>query len=450
MKQNNINKNNKTIKFIDLFAGMGGIRLGFEQAFNSSGIKTKCVLTSEIKPSAIKALQQNFNQHNLQGDIRQIRSEDIPDFDFLLAGFPCQAFSSAGKGLGFLDTRGTLFFEVERILRDKKPYGFILENVEGLITHDKEKPQDPIGRTFSTILNSLQKLGYKVSWKLLKSQHFGVAQIRKRVFIVGTKDNLIDLENFKISNTVLKDVLETNLPTVNSHFTKQLLKHYKIYDLHGKSIKDKRGGNNNIHSWYIDLKGKISLKQKQLMEKIFKERRKKHWADEIGVKWMDGMPLNIDQIRKFFRDENLEEMLEDLVTKGYLVKEYPKQLVKTVNADNMIVSKRIQDKNLQIGYNIVAGKLSFEFTRILDSNSFTPTLVATDVSHIGVIDNSGIRKLTIREGLRLFGYPESYKLTEFENDKKGLRKAFDLLGNTVVVPVVKAISQRIAEIYLKS
>src|SRR5690625_3033926 len=123
----------KEIKFIDLFAGMGGLRLGFEQAFNKLGFETSCVLTSEIKTHAIEALEHNFNHGMLVGDITKVESEDIPNFDFLLAGFPCQAFSTAGKGLGFLDTRGTLFFEVERILRDKKPYGFILENVEGLI-----------------------------------------------------------------------------------------------------------------------------------------------------------------------------------------------------------------------------------------------------------------------------------------------------------------------------
>ena len=128
----------KKYTFIDLFAGMGGIRLGFEQAFKERGFETECVLTSEIKPYAVQALKDNFKQHNLVGDICKISTNDIPDFDILLAGFPCQTFSTAGKRLGFLDTRGTLFFEVERILREKKPYGFILENVEGLVLHDRQ------------------------------------------------------------------------------------------------------------------------------------------------------------------------------------------------------------------------------------------------------------------------------------------------------------------------
>lgn len=110
----------KKIRFVDLFAGRGGLRIGFEQAFQDRGFETECVLTSEIKPHAVKSLRENFNKEPIKGDISKIRSETIPDFDFLLAGFPCQAFSTAGNQLGFNDTRGTLFFDVERILKEKK------------------------------------------------------------------------------------------------------------------------------------------------------------------------------------------------------------------------------------------------------------------------------------------------------------------------------------------
>lgn len=146
---------NKTIKFVDLFAGIGGIRKGFELACKEKGFHTKCVFTSEIKPYAIKVLNQNHPNETVNGDITQIEAKDIPGFDFLLAGFPCQAFSTAGKRLGFEDTRGTLFFEVERILKEKQPYGFVLENVEGLVNHDREKVGDKIGRTLTTILEHL-------------------------------------------------------------------------------------------------------------------------------------------------------------------------------------------------------------------------------------------------------------------------------------------------------
>lgn len=436
-----------TVKFIDLFAGMGGIRLGFEQAFNERGYETECVLTSEIKSYAVQALKDNFEHDNLVGDICQVDAKDIPDFDVLLAGFPCQAFSTAGKGLGFLDTRGTLFFEVERILREKKPYGFILENVEGLVLLDRESKKDKIGRTLKTILASLDNLGYKVEWKLLECQKFGVPQRRKRIFIVGTKNQYIDMEHFEEKTKVIGDVLEHNMPLVDTHFTQCLLKHYKPKDLHGKAIKDKRGGKNNIHSWDIGLKGEITKEQKVLVEKLLRERRKKHWAEEIGIKWMDGMPLTVEQISSFYPSDNLREMLDDLVDKGYLVKEHPKGVVEIEMDDGKKRSVRQQDKSKPVGYNIVSGKLSFEFTKILDSNDIAPTLVAADALHIAVIDGPGIRKLTLREGLRIFGYPENYNLSMFNDDSTGLAKAFDLLGNTVVVPVVKALAEKLCDAY---
>ena len=165
---------------------MGGFRLGFEQACAKTGYTAQCVFTSEIKSHAITVYQDNFPNSELHGDITQINAQDIPDFDVLLAGFPCQAFSCAGKRYGFADTRGTLFFEIERILQEKKPAAFILENVEGLVGHDKEPNSNAkLGRTLSIILEKLQQLGYQVTWQVLDAQHFGLAQSRKRIFIVG-------------------------------------------------------------------------------------------------------------------------------------------------------------------------------------------------------------------------------------------------------------------------
>ncbi len=113
------------VRFIDLFAGIGGTRLGFEQACKAAGHKPKCVFTSEIKPFAIEIYKHNFSEKKVTGDITAVDARDIPDFDFLLAGFPCQAFSAAGSRRGFMDTRGTLFFDIERILKAKKPKGFL-------------------------------------------------------------------------------------------------------------------------------------------------------------------------------------------------------------------------------------------------------------------------------------------------------------------------------------
>ena len=135
-------------------------------------------------------------------------------------------------------------------------------------------------------------------------------------------------------------------------------------------------------------------------------------------------------------------MLEDLVNKGYLVKEHPKALVEVETATGSIRKKRVQDETKPLGYNIVAGKLSFEFTKILDPEDIAPTLVATDVSRIGVVDGDGIRHLSITEGLKLFGY-EDYDLSYLEQKKNGHEIAFDLLGNSVCVPVIRIIADRL-------
>nr|WP_276537034.1 DNA (cytosine-5-)-methyltransferase [Anaerosalibacter massiliensis] len=430
-----------------MFAGMGGLRLGFEQAFKELGFNTRCVMTSEIKTYAIKALEENFDHEKLLGDITQVKSKEIPDFDILLAGFPCQAFSTAGKGLGFLDTRGTLFFEVGRILKEKRPYGFILENVEGLITHDKKKPKDEIGRTLTIILRTLKELGYRVEWKLLDSKDFGVPQSRKRVFIVGTLNKKINLDGFEKRYKTFGEIQESGIGTLDTHFTSCLLKHFKPEELYGKAIKDKRGGDNNIHSWTIELKGEVSDEQKVLLELLFKERRKKHWAEKIGIKWMDGMPLTVEQIATFYKHKNLKDLLDDLVEKGYLVLEHPKDVVEKKLSNGKTIKRREYDITKPKGYNIVTGKLSFEFTKILDPNDISPTLVATDVSKLGVVDGNGIRRLTLREGLRLFGYPDDYSLECFNGSERDKRKAFDLLGNTVVIPVVRDISLRLGKEY---
>lgn len=435
---------NNTVKFIDLFAGLGGIRLGFEKAFKDVGMETECVMTSEIKPYAVKTLKHNFGHEFLAGDIFDIRNEFIPDFDFLLGGFPCQPFSAGGKRQGFLDTRGTLFFEIERILREKKPYGFILENVEGLVKHDLENKNDEIGRTLKTILYTLEnELGYKTSWKVFDSLEFGLAQSRKRIFIVGTKDEKIDLNGNEPRFKALESVLESGLPTLKSDFIDKLLAHFPFEDLYGKSIKDKRGGDNNIHSWDIEIKGSVSKQQAEILNKLFKQRRKKQWAEEIGIDWMDGMALTLEQINTFIDlpKAELKTLLEDLTKKGYLKFEHPKKLVK-LQTENGISTSRVYDETKPKGYNIVTGKLSFEINKVLDPKDIAPTLVATDVSRLAVPDGKGLRRLTIREGLRLFGYPEWYEIPTKEYD------AFDLLGNTVAVPVVEFVANKLAQVYV--
>lgn len=427
----------KEVRIIDLFAGIGGIRCGLEAALVEEGYAPKCVFTSEIKPHAISVLMQNHPGEIISGDITQISPKSIPDFDILCAGFPCQAFSSAGKRQGFADTRGTMFFYVEKIIEEKVPIGFILENVEGLVNHDNGNTLRIILEHLNNLKHNNNPINYKISFKVLNSADFGVAQERKRIYIVGSLNDYVDLDNFEKRKSTLGEILETGLPVQKTLFTERLLSYFKPEDLYGKAIKDKRGGDNNIHSWDIELKGKVNKQQRELLNKLLRERRKKHWAEVIGIDWMDGMPLTLDQIRTFADQDNLQELLDDLVVKGYLKYEHPKKLIKSISVDGHTTKRREYDFSKPKGYNIVAGKLSFEVAKILNPHELAPTLVAMDMQKLYVIDNGGIRRLSLREGLRLCGYPETYRFDVKEQE------GFDLLGNTVVVPVVKLVAKRL-------
>lgn len=574
-------------RYIDLFAGMGGLRLGLEQSLSEYEIKGECVLTSEIKPYAVKVYQDNFGKEEIKGDITKIEGKDIPDFDMLLAGFPCfvgdtliytsegylpienikvgmkvlthkgrfcevkeimekmveelyilsidkaikikvtgnhpfyvktsktttkadwvevkdlvpgmcvampkeiikqrgihmlyghsdyifdneyywfpiekkprklkktvkvynlsvdldnsytvysfsvhncQPFSMAGKRCGFEDTRGTLFFEIARILKEKQPKYFLLENVENLVTHDlsreDKKAGKTIGKTLETILFVLNELGYKTTWRVLQASDYGVAQARRRIYIVGSKDKYINLDDFKTSFKSFGDIQEKDLPCVNSDFSKRLFDYLSennldVSYLYDKAIRDKRGSDNNIHSWDLGLRGDLNQNQKDFMDALVLERRKKSLAEEKGLIYKEGIGLNISDLKRIYNGLNFERDIEELLNLGYL---------KVKNIDNY--SEKLYDIN--------GGKLSYEFAKILDPNKPCLTLVATDVGKFGVIDDNGkgIRKLTLREGLRLNGYPESYKLDI------DYTKGMDLLGNTVVVPIIKMICDRILE-----
>lgn len=275
---------------------------------------------------------------------------------------------------------------------------------------------------------------------MLNSKDFGVAQERKRICTVGTDRGRVSLDGFAARHSAVADILESGLPTVDSEFTRQLMSHYTPEELYGKSIKDKRGGDDNIHSRDIEMKGPVSDEQKRLLNAILRERRKKKWAETHEIAWMDGMPLTTGMIREFFPSDDLQAMLDDLAAKGYLKKEHPKELVmeRTESGERMV---RQQDRGKEADYNIAAGKLSFEINKVLDPHGLTPALVAMDMKKIFVADGGGVRPLTLREGLRLFGYPDDFKFPV--SPKEG----FDLLGNTVVVPVIAAVAGRLAEVH---
>ena len=202
-------KTNNKIRIIDLFAGIGGIRLGFEKASKNN---IECVFTSEWNKYSVQTYRENFNDSEIYGDITKVNEHTIPEHDILLAGFPCQPFSQAGLKKGFSDTRGTLFFDIERILIAKKPQAFLLENVKQLKGHNK-------GETLQIILEHLRMIGYEnVQYKVLKARDFGLPQNRERIYIVGFLDKSINFE-FPIPTnepTCVGNILE---PEVDGKYT---------------------------------------------------------------------------------------------------------------------------------------------------------------------------------------------------------------------------------------
>jgi DNA (cytosine-5)-methyltransferase 1 len=229
-----VKTDNKTtnLKMIDLFAGIGGIRLGFEKAFKD--IET--VFSCELDKNAAKTYNHNFKQ-DPTGDITKINEKEVPDFDVVVAGFPCQTFSIAGKRLGFEEARGTLFFDVARIIKEKKPSVVFLENVKGLTNHDK-------GKTLKVILATLEELGYSTQWKVLNSKDFGLPQKRERTYIVAfNKAKVKNHADFKFpapSKTIptVQDILQKNVEL--KHFlSKQYLKSLKA---HKERHKNKGNG----------------------------------------------------------------------------------------------------------------------------------------------------------------------------------------------------------------
>ena len=408
------------IRFIDLFAGIGGIRRGVVNALESYDINSQCVLSSEIDEKACETYELNYHEYP-QGDICKI--DEIAPFDLLMAGFPCQPFSYAGKRQGFGDTRGTLFFEVERLLEKYKPKAFLLENVRGLYTHDN-------GRTFQTIMDHLHALGYGTYDLLLNSSDFGVPQNRIRLYILGiygaqpqmtlvtnlgAVDSHVYRRNQQLNlfgdedkrNSVIADILEDDVDEkyICSEIFQQQL-HNAVGDdltcLHGWRMMDYRGGQ-SVHSWDIGMRGECSDSEKDFMNLLIKYRRR----PEFG-RHQDGKKLTLEQINTFYHRNDIEEVASSLCAKGYLKVENGK-------------------------YSPVCGNMSFEVFKFLDPESISITLTSSDCNRLGVIQNNKARHITPRECARLQGFPDNFIVNP--NDKF----AYKQFGNSVSVPVIEAV-----------
>lgn len=321
---------------IDLFAGIGGIRLGFDQAFQD---EIETVFISEWDQHAQKTYYANFGTDvPINGDITQIEEDKVPAFDICLAGFPCQAFSLAGKRLGFDDdykgmSRGTLFFDVARICDLHKPKVIFCENVKGLTIHDK-------GRTFKVIVGTLEKMGYTVYYKVLNSKNYGVPQNRERIYVVAFRND-IDSSAFHFpegtdDNKTIRDIMEENPVPAKYYLSTQYMK-------------------------------------------TLIEHKARHEAKGNGFGY-EIRPLN------------------------------------------------------GIAGTIVCGGMGRERNLIVDprQTNLTPT------THIkGEVNTEGIRKMTPREWARLQGFPDSFVLPLADVH---LYKQF---GNSVTVPVIRAIAEEI-------
>lgn len=318
-------------KAIDLFAGIGGIRLGFDQAFND---EIKTVFVSEWDEKAVETYRANFNSNvNIVGDITTIDEKTIPEHDILLAGFPCQAFSLAGQKKGFEDARGTLFFDVARIVKYHKPKVVFCENVKNLVNHDR-------GRTFRVIKNILEELGYRVFYKILNSKDFGVPQNRERIYIVAFRNDIAPLS-------------------------------FNFPDSSGKSIFIK------------DIIEEHEVSSKYYLSTTYLESLRRH--KERHMSKGNGFGYEI-------RDN---DSIAGAIVCGGMGRER-----------NLIIDKRLTD--------------------------FKP------VTHIkGEVNKEFIRKMTPREWARLQGFPDKFKFVVADTH---LYKQF---GNSVTVPVIRAIAEKI-------
>lgn len=431
MKQPNKNALKQTIRFVDLFAGIGGLRKGLEGALQKHGIQSDCVFSCEVNKRARETYELNFG-HCPDGDIRQIAS--LPDHDVLLGGFPCQAFSYAGKKKGFADTRGTLFFEVERLISKSanKPRLLLLENVRGFTTHDR-------GRTFATVKDRLEQLGYVVQALILNSSNFSVPQNRVRVYLVCSLGEKVSLtiqsdvgasDSHKFKQSMLqgslfessrfptkhvRDILEKQPATkyvCSEDFTKQLrraLSGKPFESLHGVRLIDYRGGN-SLHSWDLGSRGLCTKEERAFLSALIENRRKKCFGTH-----KDGKSLTLEQIKTFWAEENLNELLSALVEKGYL--------------------RREPDGR----FNPTCGNMSFEVFKFLDPDSVSITVVSSDADRLGIVAGGAPRRITPRECARLQGFPDDFALHPLDSF------AYHQLGNSVSVPVVSAIFEDLIE-----
>ena len=238
----------KHVRFIDLFCGLGGFRIAMEAASNQLGVTSECVFSSDFDRDSQQMYMSHFGEVPV-GDITDVDEKSIPDHEVLFAGFPCQAFSIMGQSKGFEDTRGTLFFDVARILNARKPRAFVLENVRGLVSHDH-------GRTIQVIMSTLRELGYASEYRILNALDFGLPQKRERTIIVGFLEGYGNSFSWpkaaQVNGPSLDEVLEADEFVDDSYFASKKIRESRLKAVAGKTMPPGRS------IWHENKSGNVS------------------------------------------------------------------------------------------------------------------------------------------------------------------------------------------------
>ena len=438
------------MKYLSLFSGIGGFELGIKQAYELQKVATEsedspndsgrtpqhserplCVGFSEIDKYAVQIYQQHFPEHKNYGDITKINAETLPDFDLLVGGFPCQSFSIAGKRGGFDDTRGTLFFEIARICKDKKPRAILLENVKGLLSHDN-------GNTFKTIIATLDDLGYDLQWQVLNSKNFGVPQNRERVFIIGhlrgtSRPQVFPIEqssqgNLKYSGGVIS-AREQWLKD-GKHNSRNFSQGQRIYSTEGisQTLAGQAGGQGGKTGLYqidalqykglCDKLGVYASTQEENAIKILQELQ-----TEIGTEAFAEWGLGI--LNSLQEEEVLQSILH-----GDSVRPEASQTESTMDDGSLPRKKDMPESELLLLWES-KNRCSPQEPRL--ARQFIGEL-SEGLSQLPQPNTSwSIRRLTPKEAERLQGFPDGW--TEGVSDTQ----RYKTLGNAVTVNVIREI-----------
>jgi DNA (cytosine-5)-methyltransferase 1 len=380
-------KDGKTIRYFSMFSGVGGFELGI-------GERGECVGFCEIDKYANELLSKRFPNIKNYGDATKINPGELPDFDMLCGGFPCQSFSIAGKRRGFEDTRGTMFFEVARILKIKRPRIVFLENVKGLLNHNQ-------GETFKVILQTLEELGYRTQWMVLNSKFHGVPQNRERVFIIGS-----------IRGEPRPEILP---------FRQDVTEHNEE-----SSISETRNISKCITARY--------WKQGQSDQYIGKV---------VGTLESDGWEKRHEQIRRVWDTEGVAPTIPTAQGGGVMTKiAIPQsQIVKGTDGVSSTINAHGGGQGAKTGlYAIPVLTPNREEKRqngrrFKENGDESFTLTKTDIH--GVCDGFKIRRLTPTECERLQGFPDNW--TEGFSDTQ----RYKMMGNAVTVNVIRVIANKL-------